>query len=217
VKAFKEAGPNTSDTAPGEHAQPGTPASPPPTSPAPAPPAQTKSPAEIEAEAQKNYVNALKGGTDEEFEHAAREMTLAQMNTAAQMNGFNPAQPIDQNYDITRMEGEIKDITIDLFSEIIGGERIEMNAVNKTVFAALDSDNATQKSAAIEFYEIIKGLDNDRVHQYTRPDSYDQQNTFNSLADFSGDIGQMLERLKNLLGIIDETGQTYRDAKLVFE
>jgi hypothetical protein len=90
-----------------------------------------------------------------------------------------------------------------LFSEWAfgrGNERSQMTAINETVGGALASGDYAQFDAAKEFSDIIS--------RYGTSDKagkpYDDANTFNSLADFNGDMLRMLNALRSLIEKIDD-------------
>jgi hypothetical protein len=100
-----------------------------------------------------------------------------------------------------------KDATSHLFSENFGdkfnpfnlltgnNERPQMTAINKTIEDAAKSGNPVQFNAAKEAQEILSRYGKDE--KTGKP--YNEANTFNSLAEFSGDIIKMLEGLRNFI------------------
>jgi hypothetical protein len=80
-----------------------------------------------------------------------------------------------------------------------GNERKQMDAINKTVENAAKSGDLTQFNAAKEFSDIISRYGtNDKEGK-----PYDNANTFNSLADFSGNMIGLLAALRSLIERID--------------
>jgi hypothetical protein len=86
-----------------------------------------------------------------------------------------------------------------LFAEWTGGERAIMNSINDTVKKAVLSGDISQFNAAEEFADLISIYG--ASHREGKP--YDDNNTFNSLSEFSGDILGMLEALRSLIERID--------------
>jgi hypothetical protein len=85
------------------------------------------------------------------------------------------------------------------FKGFKGPEAKEFDAINDTVKAAAMSGDSSQFNAAQEFSDIISryGTSDDAGKPY------DNTNTFNSLAQFTGDISGMLNALRSLVERID--------------
>jgi hypothetical protein len=104
------------------------------------------------------------------------------------------------------IERKTKGATKYLFEEHFGGvpwnnpEKKAKNAIDETVKNAAMSGDSSQFNAAKEFGEIIS--------RYGSSDKagkpYDEANTFNSLAGFSGDMLGMLNALKDLVDKIND-------------
>jgi hypothetical protein len=112
-----------------------------------------------------------------------------------------------QARDAGKIYDKTKNATKYLFSEFgtgffgFGGERDTMNAINNTIKAAASSGDKNQMAQALEFGEIIARFGTD--DKAGRP--YDDANTFNELAKFSGDMLGMLGALRSLIERIDKT------------
>jgi hypothetical protein len=191
-KAWEEAykNGNTNDTGPGKHSAPDT-------SPANPDPNQFPPPEKTPERVQ----------TEETLEDLKNTATVLPETGVPNGDDIRTAQnrAIDAQVNEAKAQADIiretKDATKYLFSEWtpIGNERNQMDAINETVKNAANSGDLTQFNAAREFSETIR--------KYGTSDEagkpYDEANTFNSLADFNGDIINMLSALRSLIERID--------------
>jgi hypothetical protein len=122
---------------------------------------------------------------------------------------------IDAQIEAGMISYTAKNATRNLFSENAGdesnifkqvgnfftgkNEKKEFSAINDTVISAIDSGDPAQFDAAKEFSELLSRYGNDKK----TGDPYNKDNTFNSLADFSGDMSGMLTALRGLIEKID--------------
>jgi hypothetical protein len=184
---------NTTDTGPGEHGDPSGGKPFPTEQPAP----EQRPPTVAEATNNMREVLANPASTPEDIKNARLSRNDA---LEAEVNRLDRVEEVER---------KTKDATRFLFSEYGGGplgflqrienERPEMNAINDTVKAAAKSGNLTEFNAAKEFADIISryGASDDAGKPY------DRDNTFNSLAQFTGDILGMLNALRALVDRID--------------
>jgi hypothetical protein len=177
----KERG-STTDTAPGEHADPYPPEPPPVPDPHPAKPFnyETATPNQMREEAALLETQGKPGVARSYSDEAdnREELLIRDINAATRGS--------------TRY----------LFSEGflgLGKENSHMTAINETVGNALISGDYAQFDAAKEFSDIISryGTSN----KAGKP--YDDSDTFNSLANFNGDMMGMLNALRSLIERID--------------
>jgi hypothetical protein len=154
---------------------------------------------------QREYTDALASGDKDRIGAATRALELAETEARAPQPFIDP---IDQETRALGMEGrrqaeiirKTEGATKYLFSEYTGGERGPMNAINKTIKTAAESGNREEMAWAAEFGDIIKryGADNKTGNPY------DKANTFNSLAEFAGNMFGMLNALRSLIEKIDD-------------
>jgi hypothetical protein len=180
----------TTDPGPGNHANP----YPPPSNPNPYPPPPKEEPKTPERERTEETLDDLKnvatappvpGAPTGDIIRTAQNQAIE----AQVLEAKAQAEVIRKNNNATK----------NLFSEWFGGERGYMNAINNTVNAAAKSGKLEEFNAAKEFADIIS--------RYGASDAagktYDNDNTFNSLAEFSGDMLGMLNALRSLVERID--------------
>jgi hypothetical protein len=164
---------------------------------------------------QREYIESLESGDRDRVDNASRNLEIAQMQ-AMSVQPF--VDPIDDETRKLGMEGrqsqdimrQTKDATKHLFSEFLGdngkllnilgnNESKQMTTINKTIEAAAKSGDLTQFNAAKEAADILSRYGKDE--KTGKP--YNEANTFNSLAEFSGDMIGMLDALLGLIERID--------------
>jgi hypothetical protein len=202
-KAWEEAykNGNTNDTGPGEHANPY------PTENPDDPTTSTSKPFPPPDPVAETLEDLKKVATAP----PALSAPTGDIIRTAQNNAIE-AQALEGKR-LAEIERKTKGATKYLFSEGflgLGEEATQMNAINNTVKVAAKSGDRTQFNAAQEFAETISkyGKENGVLDSK----KYDENNTFNSLADFSGDIIGMLNALRSLVKEIE--GATDRINKL---
>jgi hypothetical protein len=161
---------------------------------------------------QREYSDALASGDRDRIENAFRSLELANMAASAPQPFTDPIDQEtrelgEQGRRRDEIERKTKGATKYLFEEwslnpfngFKGPEAREFDAINKTVESATRSGNPSQFNAAQEFSDIISryGL-SDKAGK-----PYDEADTFNSLAKFSGDMLGMLNALRSLVEKID--------------
>jgi hypothetical protein len=200
---------NTTDPVPGQHADPYPPEEPP----------QGEPLAPVSGQAPFNYETA----TPEQLREEAVNLQ-AQGNT-----GLGRSYEDEAN---NREELLIRDInaatrgsTRHLFSEHFGdkfnpfnilfgkNESKQMNAINETVSGALTSSDPAQFNAAQEFAETISRFGKDE--KTGKP--YNEANTFNSLADFSGDMIGLLNALRGITREIESSAERINKLEATLE
>jgi hypothetical protein len=164
---------------------------------------------------QREYIESLESGDRDRVDNASRNLEIAQMQ-AMSVQPF--VDPIDEETRNPGMEGrqsqdiirQTKDATKHLFSEFLGdngkllnilgnNESKQMTTINKTIEAAAKSGDLTQFNAAREAADTLSRYGKDE--KTGKP--YNEANTFNPLAEFSGDMIGMLDALRGLIERID--------------
>jgi hypothetical protein len=189
----------TTDPKEGQHANPFPPPAPP--NPPPEPPNKSPFPPELTVEQNRA-----------DFEEALRNDVAGDEGDARRRYYDSVEREMrsrDMQADIIR---KAKDATSHLFSENFGDngipalpwtwdladareEKRQMTAINKTIEAAVKSGDPAQFNAAKEAEESLSRYGKDEKTGKT----YNKDDTFNFLAEFSGDIIKMLEALRNFI------------------
>ncbi|MDR1219683.1 MAG: hypothetical protein LBK73_08760 [Treponema sp.] len=155
-------------------------------------------------EARTNFEEAVRNGVPGD-EVDARRIYSDSMEREMQRQ--------DMLIDITR---KTKGATKRLFSEgLFGGESAQMNAINDTVITASQSGDPSQFSAAQEVSEaLIRYAKENGVFDSKK---YDKNNTFNSLAEFSGDMIGMLNALRGITKEIESAAERINKLEATLE
>jgi hypothetical protein len=168
---------------------------------------------------QREYDDAINSGDRERITNAERKLREAKgprvvpdpqdtRNPSGLQAVVDQANSVEREMRTRDMQEDVirgtKDATKYLFSEGIfgfGKENSQMVSINKTVENAAKSGDPTQFDAAKEFSDIISRYG--KENGFFDNKKYDDNNTFNSLAEFSGDITKMLGALRSLIERID--------------
>jgi hypothetical protein len=214
VTAFKGAGDNTSDTAPGQHANPYSPPAPPaPPNPPPEPP--NKSPFPPEPTVEQNRAD---------FEKALRN-DVAGDEGDARRRYYDSVEREMRSRDMQEdIIGKTKGATKYLFSEWTSdkfnpldpstyfgkNERSIMSAINKTIEDAAKSGDPVQFNSAKELQE---GLSRYGIDEKTGK-KYNEENTFNVLAEFKDNIIKMLDKFKEVSDSLENAAGEINKAEI---
>jgi hypothetical protein len=226
VDAFKEAGPNTSDTLPGDHAPPNTSTAAGAGTPLPPPPpggGDTERTVTAYDEAVTNYDNALKNLGENEYvdPKIAGDMEKAIYDDLIRQR--------ERKKEDANFRNRIEDRMGHMFNEgivnIITGKREPMiwnrkadgyNDVNayeevrSTLVDAFRSDNSEQKEAATDIAEIFKILPKSLL------ETWNKDNSANTLA--TNDIIELKTILQNLINASNNLSDNAKEEiRVIFE